>query len=571
MNLTRKAYLLITIFCACGLLTATSYSSKSPTLNLSSEENLLQSVQAISRSLTEEENRDFLVALPVLSFGSIHTFMQDPIAPLFNSSVPKQEDIKRVLERFLPLLKKARVEGKTAQEIIAKANQQLDINIKHYQERAKKEVEAKVTNLLAVLNSSPVLNQLTMNHVRVEQKLDGTCLLKTTIINKTGYPLSIVDTVLISKSKKDQFPIFINLKLVGSPLVQVRKRLEYTKELPYEYDCKKLIQSKLSLKAIAAYKGNDNALEKNNLFNSRLQEFLKAEQKYNELTSNKIELESFGIKAMQEAYLHNKYIPTFPLLDGSSAERYQDSLKRIEENLTEQEKKDLAFALSLLAVEYLRHDDQNQSAEDAFRKSLHGKDYHQIIDEVNKLMLGRMNTAKEYAKKYYAEAYNKAVGAITKGSPELNNIEIVPSREQQNQSEDITIRARITNNSDRIIDSLMGAAILEINKTPNILMLSWNLPHPLDSNQSIEIESANEISKEIRPILLSLDQNPLIIKPLFVFYEGKLLWANMEFAEHFDTFQIMEQTFNELEKAGSDWKSLYTAENIAKGYFPSEP
>lgn len=265
-----------------------------------------------------------------------------------------------------------------------------------------------------------------------------------------------------------------------------------------------------------------------------------------------------------------------PTVDSSTPETYKASLEQVSQSVPKQKEDNFNFSISIWAMESIKEhivdgvimtdDDQDGQAKKEFQKSLHGLNYQQILTRVDQLMKSKMERAKE---QYENELENvlDAIVSAKKIKTELSKIII---SERAIDSKNLSMKLENKTNSSIKKLLLLGLVAPTEDSLPNprVVFIDFEKPLAPKESRTVVIPLKEEYGWKPTDYLaiprISLD----IVRAEDV---KKKVILNDKLAEAFGGYVDLRKNYQELQSLlqGQDnWVSVFTVENIAKGFFP---
>lgn len=264
--------------------------------------------------------------------------------------------------------------------------------------------------------------------------------------------------------------------------------------------------------------------------------------------------------------------PKLPTVNNNSSSTYKESLKRVEESVSQEDKDAFNLSMSMLAVEqmkpYMDHgaivstEDEEEQARHQLHRLLHGKNYKQIISYVDEMMISKMTNAQ----KQYVEVLQEEGNNLLSFGTEPQFQELIVSQNS------LTIKQAtltVKNTSKTEILALMLGAIDMSETVPFVAVTGIELNQPLRPHES------RVITLELDPDLgwdkfITSKQQVASAKWVVVGIEytnGKEL-INENFLTSLDVFLQLRKNYESLLESKKDWRAAFNLDNVSKGFFP---
>ncbi len=267
---------------------------------------------------------------------------------------------------------------------------------------------------------------------------------------------------------------------------------------------------------------------------------------------------------------------TLPTVDSRTPETYQASLEQVSQSVPPEKKDNFNFSISVLALKSLKeqvgtgviptNSAQEEQNERGFQKSLHGLNYQQILAQANQLM----KSAVERAEEQYAEALDQTIYDIVaakKIKTELANI-IISEKSIDSKNLSMNLENKTKSSLKKLL--LIGTVSPTENSLPDTRVVFIDFEKPLAPKESrtVVIPLSSEDGWKPTDYLavprISLDIIRAEDTKQKVVIHKKLAEAFGEYAELKRNYQELQP----LLQRKDDWVSVFTVDNISKGFFP---
>lgn len=265
-----------------------------------------------------------------------------------------------------------------------------------------------------------------------------------------------------------------------------------------------------------------------------------------------------------------------PTVDSSTSETYKASLDRVSRSVPKEKEENFNFSISVLALESVKEhivdgaimtdDEQDEQAKKEFQKSLHGLNYKQIMSRSDQVMKSKMERAKE---QYEEELMNTidAIVAAKKIKTELSKI-IITDKAIDSKNLSIKLENKTNSSLKKLLVLGLVAPTEDSLPNPRVLFIDFEKPLAPKESRTVVIPLKQEYGWKPTDYLaiprISLD----IVRAEDVKKKERL---NDKLAETFGGYVDLRKNYQELQallEGQNDWVSVFTVENIAKGFFP---
>lgn len=265
-----------------------------------------------------------------------------------------------------------------------------------------------------------------------------------------------------------------------------------------------------------------------------------------------------------------------PTVDSSTSETYKDSLDRVSQSVPKEKEENFNFSISILAMESIKKhfidevimtdDEQDEQGKKEFQKSLHGLNYKQIMSRSDQVMKSKMERAKE---QYEEELMNTidAIVAAKKIKTELSKI-IITDKAIGSKNLSMKLENKTHSSLKKLLVLGLVAPTEDSLPNPRVLFIDFEKPLAPKEARTVVIPLKGEYGWKPTDYLaiprISLD----IVRAEDV---KKKVILNDKLAEAFGGYVDLRKNYQELQtllEGQNDWVSVFTVENIAKGFFP---
>lgn len=267
---------------------------------------------------------------------------------------------------------------------------------------------------------------------------------------------------------------------------------------------------------------------------------------------------------------------TLPTIDSRTPGTYKTSLEQVSQSVPPEKKYNFSFSISVLALKSLKEQvvngviptdrAQEEQNERAFQKSLHGLNYQQILALANQLM----KSAVERAEGQYAEALEQAIYDIVDAKKTETELAKIIISEKSIDSKNLSMNLENKTNSSLKKLLLVGMVSPAENSLPDTRVVFIDFEKPL-------------APKEIRTVIIPLKNEngweptdylaiPRITLDIICAEDiKKKVVINKKLADAFGEYVKLKRNYQELQpllQRQDDWVSVFTVDNISKGFFP---
>lgn len=265
-----------------------------------------------------------------------------------------------------------------------------------------------------------------------------------------------------------------------------------------------------------------------------------------------------------------------PTVDSSTPETYKASLDRVSQSVPKEKEENFNFSISILAMESIKEhivdgvimtdDEQDEQGKKKFQKSLHGLNYKQIMSRSDQVMKSKMERAKE---QYEEELMNTidAIVAAKKIKTELSKI-IITDKAIDSKNLSMKLENKTNSSLKKLLVLGLVAPTEDSLPNPRVLFIDFEKPLAPKEARTVVIPLKEEYGWKPTDYLaiprISLD----IVRAEDV---KKKVILNDKLAEAFGGYVDLRKNYQELQtllEGQNDWVSVFTVENIAKGFFP---
>lgn len=265
-----------------------------------------------------------------------------------------------------------------------------------------------------------------------------------------------------------------------------------------------------------------------------------------------------------------------PTVDSSTPETYKASLDRVSQSVPKEKEENFNFSISILAMESIKEhiidgvimtdDEQDEQGKKEFQKSLHGLNYKQIMSRSDQVMKSKMERAKE---QYEEELMNTidAIVAAKKIKTELSKI-IITDKAIGSKNLSMKLENKTNSSLKKLLVLGLVAPTEDSLPNPRVLFIDFEKPLAPKESRTVVIPLKEEYGWKPTDYLaiprISLD----IVRAEDV---KKKVILNDKLAEAFGRYVDLRKNYQELQtllEGQNDWVSVFTVENIAKGFFP---
>lgn len=264
--------------------------------------------------------------------------------------------------------------------------------------------------------------------------------------------------------------------------------------------------------------------------------------------------------------------PTLPKVNNSTPESYMSSLKQVEASVPPEEKEAFDLSMTMLTMEnmkqYIEHgvivmnDEEEKQTKKRLHENLHGKNYKQIISEVDKIMLAKMENAQQ---QYVEVLQQSAKDLLASGeAPHLQGLAI-----SHNSLTKEAATVTVKNVSKTGISAFMLGMVDMDGEIPFVAVVTKGLSDPLQPSES------RVVSIKLDPDMgwdRWINGKQAVVSPKWVVFaleyvDGKEV-ANEEFYKELEVFIKLRRNYESLLESKKDWRSAFNVDNVAKGFFP---
>ena len=265
-----------------------------------------------------------------------------------------------------------------------------------------------------------------------------------------------------------------------------------------------------------------------------------------------------------------------PTVDSSTPETYKASLEQVSQSVPKEKEDNFNFSISILAMESVKEhivdgvimtdDEQDEQAKKEFQKSLHGLNYQQILTRVDQLMKSKMERAEEQ----YEDELMNAIDAIVAAKKIKTELSKIIISEKAIDSKNLSMKLENKTNSSLKKLLVLGLVAPTEDSLPNprVVFIDFEKPLAPKEARTVVIPLKEEYGWKPTDYLaiprISLD----IVRAEDV---KKKVILNDKLAEAFGGYVDLRKNYQELQtllEGQNDWVSVFTVENIAKGFFP---
>lgn len=265
-----------------------------------------------------------------------------------------------------------------------------------------------------------------------------------------------------------------------------------------------------------------------------------------------------------------------PTVDSSTPETYKASLDRVSQSVPKEKEENFNFSISILAMESIKEhivdgvimtdDEQDEQGKKKFQKFLHGLNYKQIMSRSDQVMKSKMERAKE---QYEEELMNTidAIVAAKKIKTELSKI-IITDKAIDSKNLSMKLENKTNSSLKKLLVLGLVAPTEDSLPNPRVLFIDFEKPLAPKEARTVVIPLKEEYGWKPTDYLaiprISLD----IVRAEDV---KKKVILNDKLAEAFGGYVDLRKNYQELQtllEGQNDWVSVFTVENIAKGFFP---
>lgn len=265
-----------------------------------------------------------------------------------------------------------------------------------------------------------------------------------------------------------------------------------------------------------------------------------------------------------------------PTVDSSTPETYKASLDRVSQSVPKEKEENFNFSISILAMESIKEhivdgvimtdDEQDEQGKKKFQKFLHGLNYKQIMSRSDQVMKSKMERAKE---QYEEELMNTidAIVAAKKIKTELSKI-IITDKAIDSKKLSMKLENKTNSSLKKLLVLGLVAPTEDSLPNPRVLFIDFEKPLAPKEARTVVIPLKEEYGWKPTDYLaiprISLD----IVRAEDV---KKKVILNDKLAEAFGGYVDLRKNYQELQtllEGQNDWVSVFTVENIAKGFFP---
>ena len=264
--------------------------------------------------------------------------------------------------------------------------------------------------------------------------------------------------------------------------------------------------------------------------------------------------------------------PTLPRVNNRTPESYQVSLKQVEDSVPPEEQEAFDLSMTILTMEnmkeYLDHgaivmnDEEEKQTKERLRENLHGKNYKQIINEVDQIMLAKMENAQQQ----YVEVLREvAQDLLASGqAPHLQGL-VISHNSLTKEEATVTVK----NMSKTGISAFILGSVDTDGEIPFVAAITKGLSEPLQPNESrvvaMQLDSDMGWNRWINGKQAVV--SPQWVVFAFEYVDGKEV-ANEEFYKGLEVFIKLRRNYESLLESKKDWRSAFNVDNVAKGFFP---
>ena len=264
--------------------------------------------------------------------------------------------------------------------------------------------------------------------------------------------------------------------------------------------------------------------------------------------------------------------PTLPRVNNRTPESYQVSLKQVEDSVPPEKQEAFDLSMTILTMEnmkeYLDHgaivmdDEEEKETKKRLHEQLHGKNYKQIINEVDQIMLVKMENAQQQ----YVEVLREvAQDLLASGkAPHLQGL-VISHNSLTKEEATVTVK----NMSKTGISAFILGAVETDREIPFVAAITKGLSEPLQPNES------RVVAMQLDPDMgwdRWINGKQAVVSPQWVVFaleyvDGKEV-ANEEFYKGLEVFIKLRRNYESLLESKKDWRSAFNVDNVAKGFFP---
>lgn len=265
-----------------------------------------------------------------------------------------------------------------------------------------------------------------------------------------------------------------------------------------------------------------------------------------------------------------------PKIDSSTPESYKSSMDQVTASVLEELKEKFDASVVILAMESMKDnvvdgvimidEEQEPQAKQQFQKSLHGLNYKQIVEKTDQVMRSKMERAKAQYEESLLEAWDEIIA--TKNA-ESKLAKIVTS-EHKISSENISMT--IENGTKSSLTELwfLGLIAPEEDQFPSTRFLAVDFDKPLapGEKRTVVLPLKEDYGWKSTDYLAVPRISLVIVRAEDT---KKKVIIHEKYGEAFEQYVALSKNYvelNDLLQRKEDWMTIFTTENIVKGFFP---
>lgn len=265
-----------------------------------------------------------------------------------------------------------------------------------------------------------------------------------------------------------------------------------------------------------------------------------------------------------------------PKIDSSTPESYKSSMDQVTASVLEELKEKFDASVVILAMESMKDnvvdgvimidEEQEPQAKQQFQKSLHGLNYKQIVEKTDQVMRSKMERAKAQYEESLLEAWDEIIA--TKNA-ESKLAKIVTS-EHKISSENISMT--IENGTKSSLTELwfLGLIAPEGDQFPSTRFLAIDFDKPLapGEKRTVVLPLKEDYGWKSTDYLAVPRISLVIVRAEDT---KKKVIIHEKYGEAFEQYVALSKNYvelNDLLQRKEDWMTIFTTENIVKGFFP---
>lgn len=265
-----------------------------------------------------------------------------------------------------------------------------------------------------------------------------------------------------------------------------------------------------------------------------------------------------------------------PKIDSSTPESYKSSMDQVTASVLEELKEKFDASVVILAMESMKDnvvdgvimidEEQEPQAKQQFQKSLHGLNYKQIVEKTDQVMRSKMERAKAQYEESLLEAWDEIIA--TKNA-ESKLAKIVTS-EHKISSENISMT--IENGTKSSLTELwfLGLIAPEEDQFPSTRFLAIDFDKPLapGEKRTVVLPLKEDYGWKSTDYLAVPRISLVIVRAEDT---KKKVIIHEKYGEAFEQYVALSKNYvelNDLLQRKEDWMTIFTTENIVKGFFP---